>query len=188
MNVPASSRGRNRWPLLGGNSYDFRHEQHELRPASRYESMDAADLEQHQLERLNQMLAHICRTMHFMPKRWPTCDCRWARWTIWPSFPSRSRKTWSAGVTRRRRHRRTGAASDLSRFPSMSAFIRPRARAAGRWWCSTRPKIGSGGSIAGSMCWTRPNCPSDDCVFMAFSFGPFIGFWSAFEAAASPGR
>ena len=27
----------------------------------------------------------------------------------------------------------------------------------------------------------------DDCCLMAFSFGPFIGFWSAFEAAIARG-
>ncbi|HQU44279.1 MAG: CoF synthetase [Planctomycetia bacterium 21-64-5] len=27
----------------------------------------------------------------------------------------------------------------------------------------------------------------DDCVMMAFSFGPFVGFWSAYEAAAARG-
>ena len=28
---------------------------------------------------------------------------------------------------------------------------------------------------------------ADDCVFMAFSFGPFVGFWSAFDAAVNRG-
>lgn len=28
---------------------------------------------------------------------------------------------------------------------------------------------------------------SDDCVFIAFSFGPFLGFWTAFEAACKMG-
>lgn len=28
---------------------------------------------------------------------------------------------------------------------------------------------------------------SDDCVLMAFSFGPFIGFWSAYDAASTRG-
>ena len=66
-------------------------------------------------------------------------------------------------------------------------FTRPRARAAGRWWCSTRPTIGPGGSTAGSTCSTRPESKPGDCVLMAFSFGPFIGFWSAYDAACARG-
>lgn len=31
------------------------------------------------------------------------------------------------------------------------------------------------------------NVGRDDCVFFAFSFGPFLGFWTAYEAAASIG-
>ena len=76
----------------------------------------------------------------------------------------------------------------ISLFPRTATrgFIRPRARAAGRWSCSTRPRIGPGGSIAGNSCSTRPSWRAGRCVFMAFSFGPFVGFWSALRRGLRP--
>ena len=97
--------------------------------------------------------------------------------------PSRSKKNCS----RADRRGAVGRQPDVSAATSTSGFIRPRARAAGRWRCSTRPRIGSGGSNAGNMCSTPPAFSRDDCCLMAFSFGPFIGFWSAFDAAACRG-
>jgi phenylacetate-CoA ligase len=45
-----------------------------------------------------------------------------------------------------------------------------------QWWLDTWQFI-----------WDAAGANASDTVFMAFSFGPFIGFWSAFEAATQRG-
>ena len=45
-----------------------------------------------------------------------------------------------------------------------------------QWWMEAWQYVLDSGSIS-----------TDDCVLMAFSFGPFVGFWSAFDAAVERG-
>ncbi len=45
-----------------------------------------------------------------------------------------------------------------------------------KWWLSTWQYV-----------WDAAQVTSSDTIFMAFSFGPFIGFWSAFEAVTMRG-
>ena len=52
---------------------------------------------------------------------------------------------------------------------------------------STRRRAGSGSSTAGSRSMRAPASAPADRVFTAFGFGPFIGFWTAFEAAQQLG-
>jgi phenylacetate-CoA ligase len=54
-----------------------------------------------------------------------------------------------------------------------------------RWW--TRARAGSGRWSAGRPSTAAAHVDARDRVFFAFSFGPFFGFWTAFDAAAQIG-
>ena len=60
---------------------------------------------------------------------------------------------------------------------------RPEVRCAG----STRTKAGNGCSSAGRLCTTGAKVDARDRIFFPFSFGPFLGFWTAFEAGCQIG-
>ena len=54
-------------------------------------------------------------------------------------------------------------------------------RAACAAW--TPKRVGIGGRAAGEAVYNAAGVTSSDRIFFAFSFGPFIGFWSAYEGA-----
>jgi phenylacetate-CoA ligase len=187
MNLPASPGGRNRWPLpaairmiffMNSTSYDQRR---------RYESMDAADLEQHQLDRLNQMLARILPDNSFYAEALANLRLPLASLDDLAQFPFTFKEDLVGGVS-------SGgtATGELARhltYP-VARYVRFHQTSGTRgrplvvldtaedwqWWLDCWQYVLDAAELS-------PN----DCVFMAFSFGPFIGFWSAFEAAASRG-
>ena len=90
----------------------------------------------------------------------------------------------SSSPTRRRT--RPGARRSPSRSTATRATARPRRRRAGRCGGSTPTRAGSGCSSAGrpstaGRAWARrPH-------LFPFSFGPFLGFWAAFDAGSQIG-
>ena len=67
------------------------------------------------------------------------------------------------------------------------ASTRPRGPRAARCAGSTPPRAGRRCSRAGRRSTARRTSPPPARLFFAFSFGPFLGFWSAFESAARIG-
>ncbi|HEX4148791.1 MAG TPA: phenylacetate--CoA ligase family protein [Pirellulales bacterium] len=153
----------------------------------RFESMDAADLEEHQLLRLNQLLARILPDNSFYAEALAEVQRPLTSLDDLAQLPFTFKEDLVGGVAP------GGAASgELARhltYPA-SSYVRFHQTSGTRgrpmvvldtaedwqWWLD---------------CWQyvldSAELTERDCVFMAFSFGPFIGFWSAFEAAAARG-
>ncbi len=116
----------------------------------------------------------------------------------WPR-PASTRRPWRArGVGGAAVHDQGGAdrrpgrappwgSASPSRSSAYTRYTRPRRRPAGRCAGSTPTTAGSGRSSAGRRCSRRPaSAPATACC-SPFSFGPFLGFWTAFEAGCQIG-
>ena len=106
--------------------------------------------------------------------------------------PGRILPLYAASRGRRRSPRtslriRPTARTSPIRLPPTTASRRPAAPAARRSAGSIRPKAGSGCWTTGNRCFPPPTSSRATAVYFAFSFGPFLGFWTAFEAACQFG-
>ena len=152
----------------------------------RLESLDPADLAAHQLARLNALLAEILPANAFYASKFASIGLPPPshRSVNSPSCPTRSRKNCSV--------RRAGADGPrISRWSAANAYrcaiTRRRAHAGWplavldtaddwEWWMD---------------CWNHildaAGVTHQDVAFFAFSFGPFVGFWSAHDATLARG-
>lgn len=146
----------------------------------RLESLDRRSLEAHQLARLNALLAEILPTNTFYAARFAHCRLPLRSLADLESLPYTTKDDL------------IGAEGDLAvnRTWPIDRYVRFHQTSGTRgrplvvldtaddwqWWID---------------CWQyvldAAEVTPRDCVMMAFSFGPFIGFWSAYEAAAARG-
>ncbi len=126
----------------------------------RQEALGAKQLAAHQLRRLNRLLKAILPQNRFYANKLAHLP---AEALADADGPLRSLDeladlpfTFKDELLSCRRLAGIGREPDVPARARTSAFTRRRGRAAGRWWCSTRPTIGPGGSIVGSSCSTRP--------------------------------
>lgn len=146
----------------------------------RLASLDRVSLKQHQLQRFNALIESVLPENHFYASA--LANCR---------FPLRSLDDFDAlpyttkddllSESGDHAKNRTWPIERYVRFHQTSG-TRGRPMAVldtaddWSWWID---------------CWQyvldAAGVTSGDCVLMAFSFGPFIGFWSAYEAAAARG-
>jgi phenylacetate-CoA ligase len=148
----------------------------------RLESLDPAELEKHQLARFNAMAAQILPANRFYAQKLASIE-----------FPLRSLDEFSRlPFTYKEGLLSSRLAGDLANNLTYPAeqYVRLHQTSGTRgrplvvldtaedwkWWLNCWQYVLDAADIG----------PADRCL-MAFSFGPFIGFWTAFEAAAARG-
>ena len=110
-----------------------------------------------------------------------------------PEDVARARRRACCRSRQGRAHRRPGAPSALGHEADRAdrrttrATARPRRRPGSRCAGPTPTRAGSGCSTAGRRCIAAPASSARDRIFFPFSFGPFLGFWTAFDAGCQIG-
>jgi phenylacetate-CoA ligase len=148
----------------------------------RLEQLDRAGLERHQLERLNRLLDRILPANRFYSEQFTDLQRPIRSLEEFARLPYTFKEDLlGAGTPDEPARHLTYPLSSYVRFHQTSG-TRGRPLAVldtaedWQWWIDCWQYILDAAEVT-----------SADCVFMAFSFGPFIGFWSAFEAAAARG-
>ena len=143
---------------------------------------DRRSLESRQLAKLNHLLDQIRPRNAFYEQKFADLPCRVDSLEQWKSFPTTSKEELSkqADASGLAPHH-TYPTSDYVRFHRTSGstgrplIILDRAQD-WEWWIRTWQSVLDAARIeAGTT------------ILMAFSFGPFIGFWSAFDACVRRG-
>ncbi|AMV31120.1 Phenylacetate-coenzyme A ligase [Pirellula sp. SH-Sr6A] len=140
------------------------------------QSVSREELQQYQLERLNQLLAKTLPFNRHYQERFGISHLQLESLEQWSQFPTSTKSEWqSDGID--------GIARHHSHSPNRYRRYHRTSGTRGRpmvildtaedwdWWTSTWQYVLDACSIN-----------SDDRILMAFSFGPFIGFWSAHDA------
>lgn len=148
----------------------------------RLESLDQASLAQHQLTRFNALLAQILPANRFYADKLGPCVRALADLEELKSLPLTTKQELCGGAA-------AGTTAGNLTFPP-DRYVRYHQTSGTRgrplavldtlddwaWWID---------------CWQyvldAAEVTAGDHVLLAFSFGPFIGFWSAYEAAAERG-
>jgi phenylacetate-CoA ligase len=146
----------------------------------RLESLDRTSLEKHQLDRLNSLLSEIVPVNPFYSRTLADVE-----------LPLRSLADLErVSYTTKDDLIGTGDGPAANRTWPVERYVRFHQTSGTRgrplaildtaedwdWWIDCWQYVLDAGDVT-----------SADCVMMAFSFGPFIGFWSAYEAAAARG-
>lgn len=148
----------------------------------RMESLDASALERHQLQRLNALFAEILPANHLYADKLAEVSLPLASLADLAQLPY----TFKEDLLR---HGPAGEPASNLTFP-LERYVRFHQTSGTRgrplvvldtpedwaWWLDCWQYVLDVAAV-------RPS----DRVFFAFSFGPFIGFWSAYEAAAARG-
>jgi len=148
----------------------------------RLETLTASELEAHQLKRLNQLFAAILPANAFYAQKLAGVELPLTSLDQLPQIPFTYKEELCHTVPRQER-------VDSLTFPSeryvryhQTSGTRGRAMAVldtaqdWQWWIDLWQFVLDAAGVAAT-----------DRVLMAFSFGPFIGFWSAHDAAVSRG-
>jgi phenylacetate-CoA ligase len=146
----------------------------------RLQSLDRSSLEKHQLERLNSLLSEILPANSFYSGALAGIELPLRSLADLERLPYTTKDDLIA----------SGGAAAANRTWPVERYVRFHQTSGTRgrplavldtvedwaWWIE---------------CWQyvldAAEVTSADCVMMAFSFGPFVGFWSAYEAAAARG-
>ncbi len=140
------------------------------------------ELEAYQLDRLNRLLGEILPANDFYRKKSAGFPTKLDSLEQWSSFPTTTKLELSQAADEHGvAPHHTYPHDDYTRFHRTSGstgrpLIVMDRPADWRWWIETWQDVLDAAEL------TR-----HDIVFMAFSFGPFIGFWSANEACLSRG-
>ena len=146
----------------------------------RLESLDRKLLEQHQLDRLNALLGRILPDNRFYARALGDLELPIRSLADLAGFPYTTKDDLLSGDGQLAANR-TWPIERYVRFHQTSG-TRGRPLAVldtaedWTWWIDCWQYILDAAGVT-----------SGDCVMMAFSFGPFVGFWSAYEAAAARG-
>ena len=154
-----------------------------LRAAIR--SWDRSELERHQLEKLNFLLATVLPNNSYYQDRFGCRGLKLKSLAEWSQMPTSQKSDWlcqesgdeSSGLALhhtyplemyRRYHRTSGTRGKPMVILDTADDW--------QWWIATWQYVLDASEIQ-----------ADDRIMMAFSFGPFIGFWSAHDACLSRG-
>lgn len=144
------------------------------------------ELERHQLERLNHLLAMVMPENKFYQDKFGSDSLQFDSLRDWANLPMSEKSEWlssdSSGVARHHTF-----APDLPNRPPYRRYHRTSGTRGKpmvildtqqdwQWWIDTWQYVLDGCGIL-----------SSDRIMMAFSFGPFIGFWSAHDACLARG-
>ncbi len=143
-------------------------------------SSDRATIRKHQLQKLNGLLAKVIPHNQFYANKFGSPHTL-SSLDEWADFPLTSKHELIAvdGTDFARNH--TYPLSQYTRLHRTSGthgrpMIVMDTPTDWKWWLDTWQYV-----------WDAVGVETGDTIFMAFSFGPFIGFWSAFEAAMQRG-
>ncbi|MDA0657535.1 MAG: AMP-binding protein [Planctomycetota bacterium] len=148
----------------------------------RWEAMSADDLAHHQLSRLDGLLQSILPQNTFYATKLAEQRLPLRSLEQFAEFPYTTKSELIlSGSPVDFAANRTFDLGNYSRFHRTSGTHgRPMAvvdtNEDWQWWIATWQFVLDAAELS-----------TDDCVFMAFSFGPFIGFWSAFDAITERG-
>lgn len=149
--------------------------------------LDRADLESYQLESLNRLLATVLPQNPFYREKFGTHSLQMNSLSEWASMPMSQKSDWLGSDPSGVAVHHTFASEP---YQSVSAYRRYHRTSGTRgrpmvildtqedwnWWIGTWQYVLD-------ACGINPS----DRILMAFSFGPFIGFWSAHDACLSRG-
>ncbi len=150
-------------------------------PAAECDDRDA--IAARQSRRLEQLLAAIDGRNAFYTKKLKAAGIRTAGAAVSGRSRDDCRSRPRASSSPIRRRILPGARRSASRSSATRATPRPRRRPDIRCGGSTPTRAGSGCSSAGRRSIAPRGSDAGDRIFFAFSFGPFLGFWTAFDAA-----
>jgi phenylacetate-CoA ligase len=142
--------------------------------------LSTEELRRHQLSRLNRQLNAILPTNHFYSEKLGTQNLQLDSLDDLNELPYTFKSDLAPEGRRKNQPKNlTWSADDYVRFHRTSGTLgRPMVvfdtNDDWQWWISTWQYVLDAAEIG----------PSDRCI-LAFSFGPFIGFWSAFDAIAA---
>lgn len=151
------------------------------------QELDRADLERHQLGSLNRLLATVLPQNQFYREKFGTHSLQMSSLKEWASMPMSQKSDWLGSAPSGVAVHHTFASEP---YQSDSAYRRYHRTSGTRgrpmvildtqqdweWWIETWQYVLD-------ACGINPS----DRILMAFSFGPFIGFWSAHDACLSRG-
>jgi phenylacetate-CoA ligase len=147
-----------------------------------FESLDRAALEKLQLEKLNQMLAAILPHNRFYEEKLGNCSLPITSLEAFSTWPFTFKEELARDLPPNQMAMNlTYPAEHYVRYHQTSG-TRGKPMAVldtandWQWWIDTWQFVLDAAEIG-----------SEDRVLMAFSFGPFIGFWSAFDAVMARG-
>ena len=147
------------WPAIAADSMIWIMLTRSYDTRRQLESLDRSELESHQLAQLNRLLRAILPHNGFYAEKLAGSAAGHLDSPDGPltSFDQIAHLPFTHKEELISPRRPGDLAGNLT-FPRSATrgFIRPRARMAARWWCSTRRTIGSGGWTAGNSCSTRP--------------------------------
>lgn len=149
--------------------------------------LDRSDLERYQLESLNRLLATVLPQNPFYRQKFGTHALQLSSLSEWASMPMSQKSDWLGSDPSGVAVHHTFASEP---YQSDSAYRRYHRTSGTRgrpmvildtqqdwdWWIETWQYVLD-------ACGIKPS----DRILMAFSFGPFIGFWSAHDACLSRG-
>src|SRR5215510_4334745 len=146
-------------------------------------SMSREALAQQQLARLRQMLSAVLPTNHFYRRKFPAGFESVDSWDVFKGLPFTTK---SELVDDQRQHPPFG--SDLTFPPEHYIRLHQTSGTTGQpmYWLDTKESWNWW-----AECWKvvfeAAGVGAGDRVYFAFSFGPFIGFWSGWEGARTLG-
>lgn len=148
---------------------------------NRLRSLDRASLQHLQLTKLNQLLEKVLPHNAFYRERMGRDSMRIESLEQWSEIPTISKEELIGHDGSDIASHHTYASDKYTRLHRTSGtrgrpMIIMDTPSDWQWWLDTWQFI-----------WDAAEAKASDTVFMAFSFGPFIGFWSAFEAATQRG-
>lgn len=134
------------------------------------------ELQQFQLDRLNQLLARTLPRNHFYQERFGARQFPLQSLDQWSEFPTSTKSDWQTEAADGIALHHTFPLQEYRRYHRTSGTRgRPMVildtAEDWHWWTSTWQYVLDACEIH-----------SSDRILMAFSFGPFIGFWSAHDA------
>jgi phenylacetate-CoA ligase len=148
---------------------------------SKIQRLDRDDLEKAQVARLNRLLAQVLPCNSYYQSKFGCADLQVNSLSEWATVPTSQKSDWlgtdASGLAihhtfpenqYRRYHRTSGTRGH--------PMVILDTQADWQWWIETWQYVLDACGIE-----------SDDRIMMAFSFGPFIGFWSAHDACLHRG-
>ena len=150
-----------------------------------FRSCDRSELERNQLEKLNTLLASVLPNNRYYQDRFGSRTLKLNSLTEWFQMPTSQKSDW---LCRDVGDDSSGLALHHTYSPEMYRRYHRTSGTRGKpmvildtaddwqWWISTWQYVLDASEIQ-----------ANDRIMMAFSFGPFIGFWSAHDACLNRG-
>ncbi|MEQ1830873.1 MAG: phenylacetate--CoA ligase family protein [Pirellula sp.] len=153
----------------------------ELLSRSQLQCLDRPSLELYQLDRLNQLLAQVIPHNSYYQSKFGQSSLQLKSLSDWGNFPTSQKADWLGSETSGLAKHHTYPETSYRRYHRTSGtrghpMVILDTLVDWQWWINTWQYVLDACSIV-----------AEDRILMAFSFGPFIGFWSAHDACLHRG-